>query len=253
MDLGLTGRTYVLTAASSGLGRAVATQLVEEGAKVVLVARRAVVLAEAVADLGADNAVALTADLTDPETAPAACRLALDTFGRLDGAVISVGGPPASKVQETTEELWRAAFDMVFLAGMRVSNAVLQAGTDSEMAIVWVLSTSVKSPLPNLAASNGLRPGLAVLIKQLADEVGASGARVVGLMPGRIETERVQHLDSLAEDPAAARAAAEAAIALRRSGKPEEFARVAAFVLSPAASYLTGCVIPVEGGSLRAL
>jgi 3-oxoacyl-[acyl-carrier protein] reductase len=253
MDLGLTGRTYVLTAASSGLGRAVATQLVEEGAKVVLVARRAVVLAEAVADLGADNAVALTADLTDPETAPAACRLALDTFGRLDGAVISVGGPPASKVQETTEELWRAAFDTVFLAGMRVSNAVLQAGTDSEMAIVWVLSTSVKSPLPNLAASNGLRPGLAVLIKQLADEVGASGARVVGLMPGRIETERVQHLDSLAEDPAAARAAAEAAIALRRSGKPEEFARVAAFVLSPAASYLTGCVIPVEGGSLRAL
>jgi 3-oxoacyl-[acyl-carrier protein] reductase len=253
MDLGLTGRAYVLTAASSGLGRAVATQLVEEGAKVVLVARRSAVLAEAVADLGADNAVALTADLTDPETAPAACRLALDTFGRLDGAVISVGGPPASKVQETTEELWRGAFDAVFLAGIRVSNAVLQAGTGSDLAIVWVLSTSVKSPLPDLAASNGLRPGLAVLIKQLADEVGPSGTRVVGLMPGRIETERVQHLDSLAEDPAAARAAAEAATALRRSGKPEEFARVAAFVLSPAASYLTGCVIPVEGGSLRAL
>jgi 3-oxoacyl-[acyl-carrier protein] reductase len=253
MDLGLRGRTYVLTAASSGLGRAVATQLVEEGANVVLVARRSVVLAEAVADLGADNAVGLTADLIDPETAPAACRLALDTFGRLDGAVISVGGPPASKVQQTTEEQWRSAFDTVFLAGLRVSNAVLQAGTDSNLAIVWVLSTSVKSPLPNLAASNGLRPGLAVLIKQLADEVGPSGTRVVGLMPGRIETERVEHLDSLAEDPAAARAAAEAATALRRSGRPEEFARVAAFVLSPAASYLTGCVIPVEGGSLRAL
>ena len=81
MDLGLTGRTYVLTAASSGLGRAVATQLVEEGAKVVLVARRSVVLAEAVADLGADNAAAFTADLTDPATAPAACRVARTRSG----------------------------------------------------------------------------------------------------------------------------------------------------------------------------
>jgi 3-oxoacyl-[acyl-carrier protein] reductase len=95
MDLGLTGRTYVLTAASSGLGRAVATQLVDEGAKVVLVARRSAVLAEAVAELGADNAVALTADLADPGTATEACRLALDAYGRLDGALISVGGPPA--------------------------------------------------------------------------------------------------------------------------------------------------------------
>jgi 3-oxoacyl-[acyl-carrier protein] reductase len=91
------------------------------------------------------------------------------------------------------------------------------------------------------------------LIKQLADEVGPSGGRVVGLMPGRIATERIQHLDSLAENPVAARAAAEAKISLRRSGSPEEFARVAAFVLSPAASYLTGCVIPVDGGALRAL
>jgi 3-oxoacyl-[acyl-carrier protein] reductase len=253
MDLGLMGRTYVLTAASSGLGRAVATQLVDEGAKVVLVARRSAVLAEAVAELGADNAVALTADLAEPGTATEACRLALDAYGRLDGALISVGGPPASKAKETTEEIWRVAFDTVFLAGLRVSNAVLQAGTASDLAIVWVLSTSVKSPVPNLAASNGLRPGLAVLIKQLADEVGPAGTRIVGLMPGRIETERVLHLDSLAEDPAAARAAGEAATALRRSGTPQEFARVAAFVLSPAASYLTGCVIPVEGGALRAL
>ena len=124
----------------------------------------------------------------------------------------------------------------MFLAGLRVCNAVLEAGTASDLAIAWVLSTSVKSPVSNLAASNGLRPGLAVLIKQLADEVGPGGTQVVGLMPGRIETERVLHLDSLAEDPAAARAAGEAATALRRSGTPKEFALVAAFVLSPAAS-----------------
>jgi 3-oxoacyl-[acyl-carrier protein] reductase len=253
MDLGLAARVFLVTAASGGLGRAVATELVSEGAKVVLVARRSEVLARAAADLGAQNAVALPADLADPMTAEAACRLALDRYGRLDGALISVGGPPAGSVRATTEDQWRASFESVFLAGLRVSNAVLGLGTAPDLAIGWVLSTSVKSPVPGLATSNGLRPGLAVLIKQLADEVGPSGVRVFGLMPGRIATERVQHLDSLAEDPVAARTAAEARIPLRRSGSPEEFARVAAFVLSPAASYLTGCVIPVEGGALRAL
>jgi 3-oxoacyl-[acyl-carrier protein] reductase len=94
---------------------------------------------------------------------------------------------------------------------------------------------------------------LAMLIKQLADELGPNGTRVVGLMPGAIETDRIKYLDSLKEDPAAARASAEAAIPLRRYGTPEEFGRVAAFVLSPAASYLTGSVIPVEGGAQRGL
>ena len=253
MDLGIAGRVFLVTAASSGLGRAVATQLVSEGAKVVLVARRSEMLARAVADLGAQNTATLPADLSDKMTAEAACRLALETYGRLDGALISVGGPPAGSVQATPEDHWRAAFESVFLAGLRMCNAVLEMGTAPDLAIGWVLSTSVKSPIPGLATSNGLRPGLAVLIKQLADEVGPSGGRVVGLMPGRVATERIQHLDSLAENPVAARAAAEAKIPLRRSGSPEEFARIAAFVLSPAASYLTGCVIPVDGGALRAL
>ena len=116
-----------------------------------------------------------------------------------------------------------------------------------------MLSTSVKAPIPGLAASNGLRPGLAMLVKQLADELGPNGTRVVGLLPGRVATERVQHLDSLADDPEAARTRAEAAIPLRRSGRPEEFGRVAAFVLSPAASYLTGSMVAVDGGALRSL
>jgi 3-oxoacyl-[acyl-carrier protein] reductase len=217
------------------------------------VARRSEILADAVAELGDSNAVALPADLADPDTAESACRLALEQYGRLDGALISVGGPPAGSVQATTEEQWRGAFESVFLVALRVSNAVLELGTAPDLAIAWVLSTSVKSPAPRLATSNGLRPGLAMMIKQLADEVGPAGTRVVGLMPGRIDTERVRHLDSLADDPAAVRAAAEAAIPLRRQGSPTEFGKLAAFVLSPAASYLTGCVIPVDGGALRAL
>jgi 3-oxoacyl-[acyl-carrier protein] reductase len=253
MDLGLEDRAFVVTAASSGLGRSAAEQLVAEGARVVLVARRAEMLAEAVSRMGPDRAVALAADVTDLQTAETACAFALDAFGRLDGALISVGGPPAGSVMDTGEEAWRGAFESVFLAALRVSKAVVRHGTANDLVIAWVLSTSVKTPMPGLATSNGLRPGLAMLVKQLADELGPDGTRVIGLLPGRIETERVRHLDSLKDDPEAARRSAEAAIPLRRSGQPEEFGRVAAFVLSPAASYLTGSVISVDGGAQRGL
>ena len=190
MDLGLTDRAFLVTAASSGLGRATAEQLVADGARVVLVARRAELLAEAVSQMGPDRAVALAADLTDAGTAETACALALDAFGRLDGALISVGGPPAGSVLDTTEEQWRSAFESVFLAALRVSGAVVRHGTANDLCIAWVLSTSVKTLVPGLATSNGLRPGLGMLVKQLADELSPQGTRVIGLMPGAIETER---------------------------------------------------------------
>src|SRR4051794_26688997 len=250
MDLGLRDRVVLVTAASSGLGRATADALVAEGARVVLVARRAEALAAAVAELGDDLAAALPGDLADPATAPAACELAVSRWGRLDGALVSVGGPPAGSVLGTTDEQWQGAFESVFLAALRATRAVCEYRTASDLAVAWVLSTSVRAPIPGLAASNGLRPGLAMLVKQLAAELGPSGARVIGLMPGRIETERVRYLDSLADDPAAARATSIKATPLRRYGRPEEFARIATFLLSPAASYLTGCVVPIEGGAL---
>jgi len=253
MDLQLSDRVFVVTAASSGLGRATAAALVAEGAKVVLVARRTDVLAEAVDEFGQDSAVAVTADLAEPETADRAVRGALDAFGRLDGALISVGGPPAGAVTTITAEQWQQAFESVFLSTLRTIGTVIDNATGPDPAIAVVLSTSVKSPIAGLSTSNGLRPGLGMLIKQLADEHGPHGLRINGLMPGRIATERMQHLDSLADDPAAARARTEQNIPLRRSGEPAEFGRVAAFVLSPAASYVTGSMIAVDGGSLRAL
>jgi 3-oxoacyl-[acyl-carrier protein] reductase len=196
MDLGLADRAFLVTAASTGLGRATAQQLVAEGARVVLVARRAELLAEAVSRLGPDRAVALPADLTDPGTADTACALALDTFGRLDGALISVGGPPAGPVLGTTEEQRRSAFESVFLAALRVSGAVVRNSTASDLCIAWVLRPQSRHP-SRVWPFNGLRPGLAMLVKQLADELGPQGTRIIGLMPGAIETER--HIPQLAQ------------------------------------------------------
>ena len=194
-------------------------------------ARRAELLAEAVSRLGPDRAVALAADLTDANTAETACALALDAFGRLDGALISVGGPPAGTVLGTSEQQWRGAFEAVFLAALRVSSAVLRNSTSQDVCIAWVLSTSAENAHPRTRCIERLRPGLAMLVKRCR-MAGPQGARIVGLMPGRIETERIKYLDWLNDDPEAARSSAEAAIPLRRSGRPEESARWAFLLLA---------------------
>ncbi|RQW85867.1 SDR family oxidoreductase, partial [Micromonospora globispora] len=138
------------------------------------------------------------------------------------------------------------------LGSVRTARTVAAALTDGG-AIGLVLSTSARSPMPGLGISNGLRPGLAGVAKDIADEYGPRGVRVIGLLPGRIMTDRNRELFAATGDPERARAEAEAAIPLRRVGEPAEFGRVAAFLLSPAASYLTGVTVPVDGGALRGL
>lgn len=256
MDLELQDRVFVVTGASRGLGRASAEALVQEGARVVLTSRTQESVDQAVADLndasGRDAAVGVCADNAD-ETTPARLIAAADlAWGRLDGALISVGGPPAGSVSAITDDQWASAFFSVFLGAIRIAREV-STGLPSGGSIAFVLSSSVRTPLANMALSNGLRPGLAMVAKTMAEELGPRGVRVNALLPGRISTERVAELDALSLDPALARAAAEASIPLGRYGEPEEFARAATFLLSPAASFVSGVMIPVDGGFLRAL
>ncbi|MEU9544666.1 MULTISPECIES: SDR family oxidoreductase [Streptomyces] len=246
MDLGLKNRVYVVTGATRGLGNATARELTADGAKVLVTGRDEKSAADAASALG-PNAVGVAADNADPGTPDRLIAAAREHFGGFDGILISVGGPPPGFVADNTDEQWTAAFESVFLGAVRLARAAAEELGEGGV-IGFVLSGSVYEPIPGLTISNGLRPGLAGFAKSLADELGPRGIRVVGLLPARIDTDRLRELDGLSADPEATRAANEARIPLRRYGAPEEFGRAAAFLLSPAASYLTGIMVPVDGG-----
>ena len=186
--------------------------------------------------------------------------LSMAAGGRLDGALLSVGGPSGGSPMTTDDETWRAAFETVFLGALRVARATANAmsGDPSDLpglggSIVFVLSTSAREVFPGLTTSNGLRPGLAMLVKDLADELGVRGIRVNGLLPGRIATDRVFAIDARYGAPDMVRRRNEAAIPLGRYGEPEEFGAMATFLLSPKASYISGSLLTVDGGASRSI
>src|SRR4249919_3731898 len=178
MDLGLTDRVFLVTGGARGLGRATADVLVEEGARVVLSGRSEESLAAATYALG-DHASYVVADNADPSAPAALLAEAQHRWGRVDGALVSVGGPPKGPVTAITDEQWTTSFEAVFLGAVRMAREVSAAlGEGGSLALV--LSSSVRAPLTDMAISNGLRPGLAMLTKELADELGPRGIRVNG-------------------------------------------------------------------------
>lgn len=253
MQLDIANNVYLVTGGTSGLGLACARELVNQGAKVVIAGRDQERCSAAAANLGRENAICFAADIADPDVANRLVAIALARFGRLDGGVISVGGPPATTALATTDDQWNESFASIFLGALRMvrtiaANANPALDKTAEVALVAILSTSVTQAIPGLSISNALRPALAAALGDLARELGPRRVRINGLLPGRFATDRVFTLDARVGSPEVVRKRNEEMIPLGRYGEPEEFAAVAAFLLSPHSSYLTGAMIPIDGG-----
>ncbi len=255
MELSLNDKSFVVGGASSGLGKAVAEQLVAEGARVLLVARNEDSLRRVSQELG-DRAQPCAADISQPSGVDNVASVALDHFGTLDGVLVNAGGPPFGPALELTDEQWLGAFGLLIGGPVRLLRALVPRMNEGA-SVLFITSTSVREPIKDLDSSNVLRPGVAALVKCLAKELGPR-IRVNSMAPGRIDTARSRSMDE-------ARAAdfgisteeqrqnVSRGIPLGRYGEPVELGRAAAFLLSPAASYITGVSLQVDGGLVSAV
>ncbi|MDY6875967.1 MAG: SDR family oxidoreductase [Chloroflexota bacterium] len=262
MDLGLHDKVVLVAAASKGLGKAVALCLAQEGAHIAICARGEEHLTSTAAEIEMKTgrpALALPADVSDPAAANALVKATVERFGRIDILITNAGGPPPGQFLDLTPDDWETATRMTLMSAVRLCYAIVPVMKEqAEGSILAMTSVSVKQPLPNLILSNSLRLGVIGLVKTLADELAPSGIRVNGICPGWTRTARVDQLlrdragrNSTTPEEEAAKI--KAAIPLGRMGTPEEFAAAAAFLVSPAASYITGVSLLVDGGMYRGL
>ena len=262
MDLGLTNKRALVLAASSGLGRATALELAREGAAVALCSRdadRAEEAARAIRDATGATVHAFEADVADAISLQALVRSATDALGGLDVLVNNAGGPPPGQFDGVDEAGWDRAYQLTLQSVVRtVRLALPHLRTAGGGSILTLASSSVQQPIPNLLLSNVFRPAVRALSKHLAEELAPDGIRVNVLSPGRVHTPRIDQLDAANAERTGrtveeVRTATVANIPMGRLGEPAEFGRVAAFLSSPAASYVTGEHLLVDGGLIRGM
>ena len=255
------GQVYVITSATDGLGFALAQLLVDQGAEVVLSASDSELLAATVSTIGGyDHAVGIVGEISDPATPERLTAAAAARFGRLDGCVLSAHAAPTGPILSVSDTQWQEAFDQHVVGLLRIARATATTmgttgptlPTDSGGSIVFALSGGTNAAWPTAAVSHTLDRALGAAIKDLADSLGPRGIRVNGIAPGRMSAAP----NSAAPSPSRAsqervRMRHEAEIPLGRYGEPGEFASAAAFLLSPMASYVSGTILTVDGGSSR--
>ncbi|MCB1246386.1 MAG: SDR family oxidoreductase [Acidimicrobiia bacterium] len=261
MDLGLNGRRAIVAAASQGLGYAIAHRLAGEGCRVEICSRSETAIgaaAERITTETGSDVRGSVVDVADSAAVRSWVDDAADRFGGLDIVVPNAGGPPASPFSETAESDWDAAYRLTLRSAMAFAAASHPHLKATRGTILYLTSSSVREPIPQIALSGIFRLAVAGLAKTLASEWGTDGIRVNQLIPGRISTERVAHLDGrIAEATGTSvedvRRRSEGSIPLGRYGEPSDFAAAAAFLVSPAASYITGATLQVDGGAIRAI
>ena len=262
MDLRLTDRVALVTAAGKGLGRATATALAREGARVMISSRGEEQLAATAAEIASQTGAEIAWCPADVCSADDVTRLLQETeerFGGVDVLVNNAGGPPAGLFDDFDDAAWASAFELTLLSSVRLIRGVLPSmRARSYGRIVTIASSTVKQPLDGMILSNVFRLAVVGLAKTLAGELAADGILINTLGPGKIDTDRVAGLDAGRARLAGAsvnqvRAQSEQAIPLGRYGTPEEFADVAAFLVSGANTYLTGQTLLVDGGLVKAL
>jgi len=260
MDLGLHGKVAMVAGSSKGLGFGIARELAREGALVSIASRTESDVFDA-ADLLAEETgtevLPNVLDAADPDSVLQWVDNTTEAFGGVDMLVVNAGGPPAGNFDDFNDDDWQAAFELTLMSAVRMIRAVLPFMREARGgSILTITSSSVKEPIDFLLLSNVMRSGVTSLAKSLSRQFAPENIRINNLMPGRIDTDRVRSLDAMnAEeqgvDVEEIRAANELGIPLRRYGTIEEFGRLGAFLLSDAASYITGQTIAVDGGAIR--
>jgi 3-oxoacyl-[acyl-carrier protein] reductase len=262
MDLQLKGKRALVTGASRGLAYATASLLAAEGAKLVINSRYPESIQSAAASITNDtgNPVFTAAgDLTEPSIPERVVAEAVQKLEGLDILITNTGGPPAGKFQSFNDLDWQKAIDLTLMSHVRlIRNALPHLKQSSTASVLTVTSISVKQPVPNLVLSNSIRSATANLTKTLALELGSDGIRFNSILPSWTVTQRVEELmedraqrNNTSPQEEMQKQAQESP--LGRMGRPDEFAKVAVFLVSPAASYLTGVALSVDGGMYKGL
>ena len=262
MDLGLKGKIAMVGGASKGLGFAVARALAGEGAYVCIASRDAAAIQRAADTIRAESGgspLAVAADLSRADGVAAWHEAAITQLGGVDLLFANTGGPPTGTALSFDDRAWQCAFELLLMSVVRSIRLVVPSMTSrGGGAILIGTSSSVKEPLPNLALSNVLRSAVTSLAKTLSVELAPHKIRINTIIPGRIATDRVQQLDEINANRHGIslsdhQARAAASIPLGRYGAPDDFGRVGAFLLSDAASYITGASVQVDGGLIKGL